>query len=225
MMNKIALRTRRYSYDDILAALRRAAKDVGEPLTKVKYDNWREENEGVPSAIRIIQVAGTWIDACTDAGVGTGPSGGMPPRWTRDQIIVYMAAFLNNPALTSTTYQAYGEWTHNLGKDPDGKYTRSGALRSPTHRPNKAPSPQTVRNAMGNWTEAKRQGAEFTMQVLQDVSRFLMESSVHSEEAYQRWADEQSDGKVVPLLTVKSVFYEFAEAKRAAERLDAPALP
>ena len=216
--------SRVYSYDDILDALRRAAGDVGEPLTKVKYDAWRHEHPGVPSAIRIIQVAGSWIAACTDAGVGTGPSGGMPPRWTREQVVTFMAAFLNNPNTTSTTYQAYGDWAKGIGKAPDGALTRAGNPRSATQRPNIVPSPQTVRNTLGNWTDAKIEAAEFTSSVLCDVSRFLAESTSDSEEAYTRWVDEQEEGAVASLTTVNSVFYEFAEAKQAASRLEVDAI-
>jgi len=67
-----ALRWRRkYPPEQVLEALREAARAVGEPLTTKKYDVWRRKT-GKPSAIVPVWQFGSWRAACEAAGVRCG---------------------------------------------------------------------------------------------------------------------------------------------------------
>jgi len=67
-----ALRWRRkYLPQDVLGALREAARAVGEPLTSKKYEAWRRK-AGKPSSIVAVWHYGSWRAACEAAGVRCG---------------------------------------------------------------------------------------------------------------------------------------------------------
>ena len=49
-------------------AVRRAAAELGEPLSVADYDDWRRDHEDAPSG-PYISFRWGWNDACLDAGV------------------------------------------------------------------------------------------------------------------------------------------------------------
>lgn len=122
-----------FSDDQIVAALREAARICGEPLSHGRYDAVAREVAG-PSSARIIQRFGTWRTACSTAGVATtATSRRYTPRWDRTTVAAAVAQYLASPDRTGT-YTDYQAWA------------REGEGR---------PSGATVRNVLGGWNDAK----------------------------------------------------------------------
>jgi hypothetical protein len=109
------------------------ASEHHNPLSRMLYDELREVNSiSGPSGGRIIQVFGTWSNACKSAGIKSGdmPRVQYKRKWTEDSIASHLGKFLmeNN----SFSFNKYDLWSR----------TRAGA-----------PSPQTVRNRIGGKVE------------------------------------------------------------------------
>lgn len=116
-----------FSDEDILEALRHAARQLGEPLSHNKYDTV----PGGPSSARIIQRFGSWRAACGAAGVESGsPSRTYRQRWDRAAVAAAVRDFLQ----LGSTYSQYEAWAR---ENPD------------------RPSGATVRNVLGGWAAAK----------------------------------------------------------------------
>lgn len=126
-------RTPDFSDEEILAGLREAAAELGEPLSSDRYDIYCQAHRLV-SSVRIIQRFGTWNGACSSAGLATRRSRqNYTRRWTEEEMAAYVAQYLGSQG-ASGSYSGYAEWA----KGVDG-----------------APSGQSVRNAFGGWADAK----------------------------------------------------------------------
>lgn len=122
----------------ILAGLRQAAGELGEPLSSEKYDGYAPAHDLVSTA-RIIQRFGTWNAACSAAGLETRASHqNYTRRWTKDEMAGYVADYLQAPDSTGS-YSGYAEWAKSVPGAPSG---------------------QSVRNAFRGWANAKAAAAE-----------------------------------------------------------------
>lgn len=147
-VRRLAVRTRegdyaqQYTDDDVLNAIRAAWNVVEGTASGLSHKKYQElVSTGVvngPSAPRILQRYGTWIEAAELAGI---PSGKRPNReyestWTDDEILRMVATYLADPATTGS----YGGWD---------AWKRVNATEGP--------SGPTLRNRIGSWSEIKRQ--------------------------------------------------------------------
>ena len=122
-----------FSDEQILAALREAARICGEPLSHGTYDGVARQVAG-PSSARIIQRFSSWREACSAAGVTTtATSRRYTPKWDGTSVAAAVAQYLSSTGSTGTCadYQAWA-------REGDGR-----------------PSGATVRNVLGRWNEAK----------------------------------------------------------------------
>lgn len=121
-----------YSDKEIFAALRKAAKLAGSPLSVGKYDSVRDEVDG-PSAIRIIQRFETWSAACDAARVKPGMAKRTyTQQWSEKDVIAWVKRYIK--ASKNPTFADFTEWLRG----------QKGA-----------PSGQTARNVAGSWSEMK----------------------------------------------------------------------
>jgi hypothetical protein len=123
--------------DQVIVALRRAAT-FEFPLTAASYTKLLALGEVAgPSVMRLGQRYGGWTAACEFAGVESGQprAHGYESRWTDDDILAFVRAYLEDPAYTGA-FHLYDSWR---------------AQNAPA-----APSAQTVRNRLGGWREVKR---------------------------------------------------------------------
>lgn len=117
-----------FSDEDIRAALRAAAVELGEPLSHARYASLRRS----PSPARIIQRFGSWRAACTAAGVVAGAAPrAYAQRWDRETVVGAVREYLSTGSGTYADYQAWA-------RDGD------------------RPSGPTVRNVLGGWEAAKQ---------------------------------------------------------------------
>jgi DNA-binding CsgD family transcriptional regulator len=133
MRNKKNMVPRRWTRAEVLDAIRTAAA-TETPLSYVRYDEIRvSESINGPSAVRILQIFGTWSKACTEAGVQHGRRirTSYQRRWTAEEMVEYLANFLRHS--TTGSLDAYDKWA----KEHD------------------APSGQTLRLQFGSWPEAR----------------------------------------------------------------------
>lgn len=131
---------RKYSTEKTLEAIRDAWLHVQHSvlaLSHALYDELvRDKRVDGPRASRVIQVFGTWNEACAQAGV---PSGLRPRRkykslWTDEEILAAVHRYLLDPTSTGS-YSGWDFWRR---------------VNAP-----EAPSGQTLRNRFGSWTQAK----------------------------------------------------------------------
>lgn len=134
----------RFTDEMILAGLqelsRVRAAELGVPgpvrVTIAQWDAWRDP-AALPSAVRVLQRLGTWATVCAQAGLPvserTAPSGS-PPRWSDEELVVWVALFLLDAAGGSTATAEYARWARRM----DG-----------------APGLQTVLFRLGGWNAAK----------------------------------------------------------------------
>lgn len=119
---------------DVLAALRTAAEQTGQPMSATAYD----AAGGVPSSSRVVQRFGAWNTACAAAGLATRaasrPAGA---RWDAPAVRVVVSRFLGDGA--GSSYAAYVTWAAGRADAPSG---------------------QTVRNVLGSWNDAKAAARE-----------------------------------------------------------------
>jgi len=64
-------RDTRYDRDDCIRALRKAAAELGEPLGQTEFEQWAAGSNDRPSRPTIARHLGSWLEACSDAGVKT----------------------------------------------------------------------------------------------------------------------------------------------------------
>ena len=126
-------RQRETADEQVLGALRRAAADVGTPISAERYEHvWRDYG-GVSSA-RLIQRFGSWNAACTAAGLPTNAGRAAYRRsWTPEQLVASVADYLRSEGATGS-YAGYDEWARSVPG---------------------APSANTVRNNLKGWANAK----------------------------------------------------------------------
>jgi DNA-binding CsgD family transcriptional regulator len=116
----------RWSREQILAAIRRAAR-VEEPLSRKTFDLLvKERVVDCCSTVRIAQVFGKWSTACELAGVESVSSwiDEYERSWTEDDCIQWMCEFLLSEG-SSRSVGSYDQWA----KTQDGQPPSSGTIR------------------------------------------------------------------------------------------------
>ncbi len=125
-----------WTNDKILQALREAANG-SEMLSGGHYADLVAEGaiQG-PTLPRVIQVFGSWANACALAGLSIGhtPRDDYSRSWTEDELVHFMAEFLI--ASDSASIESYAKWS---ASDPATK----------------RPSAGTIRNQAGQWNDVK----------------------------------------------------------------------
>lgn len=125
---------------DALSAIRRAAT-YDWPLSSVRFDELIRQGEiSGPSSVRIMQIFGTWSNACAEAGVESlAPArDNYQSKWTDQDLFGFVREYLVS-AGASGTFGDFDRWA-----------TRKAD----------APSGQTLRNRLGTWNEVKRMTLE-----------------------------------------------------------------
>lgn len=133
------MRAPEFSDDDLLRALAAAAAELGEPLTVAAYDSWQRGRDDAASPALLVRRLGSWNAACAQAGVATNTTRSTSRRWSEDDVVAVVAAYLAAPG-ASGTFADYSAWA----RDQDA-----------------APSGATLRQRM-SWAEAKQRAARRT---------------------------------------------------------------
>ena len=133
LLTDVRSRAVEFTDADVAAALRRAAAELGEPLSAERYDAALDVHGG-PTSTRVIQRAGSWNAACAAAGLAVRSGRARYARtWDRDSVLASVVDYLADPSTTGS-YVDYQRW----------------ARATPG-----APSGQTLRNWVGTWSTAK----------------------------------------------------------------------
>ena len=117
-------RARRYGEEQMLEGLRAAAAEMGEPLVGDRYDEYRTEHPDLATRIWIIRAFGSWSAACASAGVAANPGRERNRRWTEEQVLDHVRAFLAE-AGPKGSFAAYGEWARDVDGAPSGPALRT----------------------------------------------------------------------------------------------------
>ena len=125
-----------YTDERLTADLAAAAAELGEPLTASSYDVWQRRHDAATPAL-LIRRFGSWNEACSRAGVATNKNRSTTRRWSDDDVVAIVAAYLRAPGSTGS-FADYAEWA----KEQDG-----------------APSGATLRQRF-SWAEVKRRAAD-----------------------------------------------------------------
>lgn len=131
---------RQFSNDQIFRALRTAwsqRMDGSSGLSAKRYQELLATGLIVgPSAVRVIQVFGSWSRALDLAGVPTGrvPNRDYASHWTDGDILAAVGRYLHDPG-TNGSYAGWDEWRR---------------VEAPS-----APSGGLIRNRLGKWSQVK----------------------------------------------------------------------
>ena len=117
------MRTPDYSDEQLLASIAAAAAELGEPLTAGTYDAWQRGRGDAGSPTLVIRRFGSWIEACTRAGVATNKTRSTSRRWTDDEVVGIVAAYLRSPGSTGS-YADYSAWARTQDGVPSGATLR-----------------------------------------------------------------------------------------------------
>jgi Homing endonuclease associated repeat len=120
------VRTPTFSDEAIIAGLRAAAAEGGEPLAVTTYDVWRT-SRGVASSTLVIRRFGSWTAACAAAGVATNKTRSTSRRWSDDDVLAVVARYLadSSAAGESGSYAGYVAWARVQTDDvPSGPTLR-----------------------------------------------------------------------------------------------------
>lgn len=125
--------TQRYDDRELLEGIRHAARAQGEPLTVKAYDAHREVATELASGALVVRRFGTWKQACDLAGVSTNSTRSNSRRWSSEELIGWVAAYLASPG-SPGSLNGYTAWA----RENDG-----------------APSGPTLRNSFPRWAEVR----------------------------------------------------------------------
>ncbi len=128
---------RKWSHEEVVKALKEAAT-YEYPLVFSKYQTLVDRGviDG-PSAVRIHQVYGGWVNACTSAGVeaGAAPRDNYQSSWTDDDLWHYVRRYVAD-AGPLASFRGFDQWKRETCPE--------------------APSAPTLRNRLGQWAEIRR---------------------------------------------------------------------
>ena len=129
-------RARVFSHGAILAHLREAARQLGEPLT-VRGNEEVRTSFGGASAPLELQRSGTWRQACARAGISPGQSvrSSYRRRWTATEMVEAVAAYLAHDGARGS-FADDEQWARSTEGTPSG---------------------QTIRSRFGAWGRAKEE--------------------------------------------------------------------
>lgn len=114
----------KYTEGELLDGLRRAAREVGEPLTVAGYDAYRAAHPELASGIWVIRALGTWVTACERAGVRANATRSTSRRWTEEQVVGHVADYLAEPGSTGS-FSGYAAWAKGVDGAPSGAAVRN----------------------------------------------------------------------------------------------------
>ncbi len=117
------MRTPDYSDEQLLAAIAAAAAELGEPLKAGAYDAWQRGRDDAASPALVIRRFGSWIEACTRAGVATNKTRSTSRRWSDDEVVRIVASYLRTPGSTGT-FADYSAWARERDGVPSGATLR-----------------------------------------------------------------------------------------------------
>jgi post-segregation antitoxin (ccd killing protein) len=133
----VGVRAPEFSDDQLLDGLRAAAEQLGEPLTNGDYDTWQRGRDAAASPALLIRRFGSWRAACEAAGLSANATRSTTRRWSEDDLIAAVAAYLSTEGATGS-FADYSAWA-----------------RAQEH----APSGATLRQR-GTWADLKRRASE-----------------------------------------------------------------
>ena len=113
----------KYADSELLDGLREAATTQGEPLTVAAYDSFRAARPELASGIWVIRHFGSWVTACQRAGVRTNTTRSTSSKWTDEELVGFVAAYL--AASPSGSYAGYQAWAQETPGAPSGPTLRS----------------------------------------------------------------------------------------------------
>jgi hypothetical protein len=136
-----------FTDDEIAAGLRAAAAVAGQPLAVTAYDAWRRsagDDGATASSTLVIRRFGSWVAACEHAGVRTNKTRSTSRRWSDEEVVAIVAAYLAADAEAggSGSYAGYVAWARDPG--------RHGTV----------PSGPTLRQRYPTWNELKDRARE-----------------------------------------------------------------
>lgn len=115
-------RAQEYSDGHLAADLAAAAAELGEPLTVSAYDAWQRGRD-VASPALLIRRFGSWKQACERAGVATNKTRSTSRRWSDEDVVAVVAAYLAAPGSTGS-FADYSAWAKNQDGAPSGSVLR-----------------------------------------------------------------------------------------------------
>lgn len=116
------MRTPDYTDGQLLEGLRAAAADAGEPLTNSAYDAWQRAHGDAASPTLVIRRFGSWRAACEAAGVRANTTRSTSRRWTDDDLVAAVAAYLQEAG--GGSYAGYTAWAATQENAPSGPTLR-----------------------------------------------------------------------------------------------------
>lgn len=143
---RLAVRThhgaiRKWTEEEVLDAMRSAWNLTKTNSTGLSYKQYNKLLESGlvdgPTAVRILQIFGTWQQAADRAGIPAGkkPNRSYESAWTDEEILAVVRRYLADPS-TRGAFHTWDEWKR-------------------IHAPD-APSGGTMRNRLGQWSEIKK---------------------------------------------------------------------
>ncbi|GAB4011272.1 homing endonuclease associated repeat-containing protein [Nocardioides ultimimeridianus] len=112
-----------FSDDQLIAGLRAAAAELGEPLTAGAYDTWQRGRSDAASPALLIRRLGSWRGACEAAGLRANSTRSTSRRWTDDEVVAIVARYLESPGATGS-FADYSEWARVSADAPSGATLR-----------------------------------------------------------------------------------------------------
>ncbi|MCX6399909.1 MAG: hypothetical protein NTX33_08280 [Propionibacteriales bacterium] len=116
------MRAPEYSDARLAADLAAAAGELGEPLTAGGYDVWQRTHDAASPAL-VIRRFGSWNAACARAGVSTNKTRSTSRRWSDEDVVATVAAYLRAPGSTGT-FADYSDWAKQQDGVPSGATLR-----------------------------------------------------------------------------------------------------
>jgi len=117
------VRTPEYSDQQLIAAIAAAASELGEPLTSGAYDAWQRSRDDAASLALVIRRLGSWNQACARAGLASNKTRSTSRRWSDDEVVAVVAAYLRSPGSTGS-FADYSEWARRQDGVPSGATLR-----------------------------------------------------------------------------------------------------
>lgn len=95
---------------------------MGEPLTNAAYDAWQRTHEDAASPALVIRRFGSWRAACQAAGVRANTTRSTSRRWSDDDLVAAVAAYLREG--DGDSYAGYTAWAATQEDAPSGATLR-----------------------------------------------------------------------------------------------------
>jgi hypothetical protein len=116
------MRAQQFSDDRLVADLRAARDELGEPLTATAYDGWQRDRDAASPAL-LIRRFGSWNGACQRAGVVTNKTRSTSRRWSEEEIVAIVGDYLRSEGSTGS-FGGYAAWARQQPDAPSGATLR-----------------------------------------------------------------------------------------------------